>query len=215
MLGPGAGESQWNDPISKFTSRAFAISKTHSPVSINTYLFNTSCVSVLLYKAQLMQLPSNFGYTERAAMHAVFHLATNSLDHASFFALSRAGGPRIRSALVSSRAALFRTAYNTKGIWTEWNRQLHSIASECLPISAWTKGIVSLRCWDTPPFSHNLEQAFKGFPGEPLWAPGAAAALAEIHKTLQQASNNQLSIASKPKIQNIAYEHLLSSRFPD
>ena len=121
----------------------------------------------------------------------------------------------IRSALVSARAALFRTAYNTKNIWTEWNRQLLTIASDCLPIRSWSEGIVSPKCWDTPPFSQTLENAFKGFLGEPLWAPGAFAAHAEIHHALQQADNATISNHSKPKIQSIAYKHFLSSRFPD
>ena len=126
FLGPQTKQVQWKEPLAKFSSRAQALNKTHNAVSINSYLFNSCCTSVVQYKAQLLPLPKHFEQAERAAMHAILHLATNSLDHASFFSLQQAGGPKIQSASVAAKAAIFRAACNSQDIWSDWKRHIYS-----------------------------------------------------------------------------------------
>ena len=125
---------QWIEPLANFSSRAQALNKTHHAVSINAYLYSSCRTSVVQYKAQLLPLPKKFEQAERAAMHAVLHLATHSLDHASFFSLPVAGGPKNQSASVAAKAAIFRTAHNSYRIWSEWKRQLDSVSLDALPL---------------------------------------------------------------------------------
>ena len=197
----------------KFVSRAQALHKTTNAVSIKSYLFNSCCTSVIQYKAQLFPLPLRFDIKERAAMHAVFHLATNSLDHASFFWLHLAGGPKVQSATVAARAAMCRTAYNSQNIWREWKRQLEVIAIESLSLADLGCGRRWPHWWDSTPIALNLSHAQSSFPGEPRWSVGASAAHNELTGTaLPQQSS---SLTKKPKIQATFYKQLLPHRFPD
>ena len=216
-LGPSANELQWKEPIAKFTSRALALNRTSNPVSINSYLYNCCCSSVVQYKAQLLFLPPNFSQTERTAMQAVFHLATNSLDHASFFYLFIAGGPKIQSASVAAKAAIFRTACNSYNIWSEWKRQLDSISLDVLSLQEHGAGLRSPAWWDTAPIALNLAQAWFSFPGDTRWHAGAAAAHNEISSAILKRRDgpNHTQDIKKLKTQAIAYKHLLAHRFPN
>ena len=57
---PAAGSCQWNDAIKKYLSRSYEIGKTHAPISITSFLYNTYSVSVLLYIVQFVKLPRGF-----------------------------------------------------------------------------------------------------------------------------------------------------------
>ena len=92
--------------------------------------------------AALCRIPIQYFMCQRASLQSPAHAP----PHEVRIHFSRDEGPRIRSVLVSSRAGLLRTAYKTKRNGIEWNRQLHSLASECLPISTWRKGVLSPSC---------------------------------------------------------------------
>ena len=47
VMGPEAKDAQWKKPINEFVNRAQAIGSVHAPISISTYLYNISSVSVL------------------------------------------------------------------------------------------------------------------------------------------------------------------------
>ena len=149
---------------------------TFPAISITSYLYNTTAVSVLLYIAQLMPLPHNFGFVERTAMNNVLHLATNAFTFNTYFSLPLGGGPKLYSASAAALASMFRMAWSTRHLWQAWTPQLMQIAQEALPIVRWSNGHFSPDFWDSEPIVCNLNQAWLGFPDQKRFTHAVAAA---------------------------------------
>ena len=82
FLGPRAGKYQWADVVAKWKSRTIDIACTHASAAISATLYNSRALPVLLYKSQLLPLPRAFHMIEKAGLHHLLHLATNSCDAA-------------------------------------------------------------------------------------------------------------------------------------
>ena len=89
VMGPKAKDAQWKKPITEFCNRAQAIGSVHAPISISTYLYNISAVSVLLYVSQVCTIPKIVERAERVAIHQIWHFATNALTTASYLHLHK------------------------------------------------------------------------------------------------------------------------------
>jgi len=152
--------------VTKFGQRVHEISRSGSAVSVATYTYNIRAIPVLSYVSQLIPLPHNAHEIERGSLFKVMKMATNSLRHADFFQLHKAGGPKLRSLTAASAAALFRTAAKTVPSWPQWKLQLTQTAQECLPLGDWGRGLLSPRFWDSSPIASNLDKAFHCFPGD-------------------------------------------------
>ena len=98
----------------------------------------------------------------------------------------------------------------SRKIWSNWKRQLDTLAPDVLPLGSLAAGLVSPVWWDSPPIVVNLCQAWDCFPGDSRWHSGAAAAQVAI-----AAAKQKQSPGIEPKIQAIAYKHLLAHRFPN
>jgi hypothetical protein len=108
------------------------------------------------YVPQLVLLPSEVSRTERGAVSALLHVATNSFDDGSIFNLASAGGPAICSLKVTSLAVLARTAYKTLPEWKHCCRVLETLTDD-MPIELMLTRVASPSCWDSPPFAFNLK----------------------------------------------------------
>jgi hypothetical protein len=117
QIGPSAGTTQWDKPIIKYRSAAKTIAMTHASAAISVHNYNARAVSTMSYKSQLTIVPDRIRSIERPTVLHVMHFATNSLDDATLFTLPEFGGPKVRSILAMSLAALSRTARKTLPMW--------------------------------------------------------------------------------------------------
>ena len=152
------------------------IAQTHAGISITSYLYNTTAVSVLLYIAQLVPLPQNFGFAERSAMNNVLHLATNAFTFNTYYSIPLGGGPKLYSASAAALASMFRMSWNTRHIWQAWKAQLMQISHDALPMTQWSNGHFYQEFWDSEPISCNLNHAWLGFPGNKRFSHAVARA---------------------------------------
>jgi len=206
MLGPTAGEAQWKSVFRKFSQRVNMISNTHSPTSTSIHLYNTHCVSLLGYVAQLVPLPQSFEAIERKAIHKMLHLATNSMTVNEFMHLDKFNLLPIKSCKVSCLSAQIRCAQSTLPFFEEWLPSIHSLSMQVLPISQIATGASSPAFWDSVPFAVNLKSARSGFPELTNVNKGFSEAMQEV----SSAHRNK----TKPKLQKILYKHLLPSIYP-
>ncbi len=168
-MGPQSGSQQWLAPFAKFNDRVMCIYGSGAAASMSAYTYNSRALPVVSYVSQLICLPELAGEWERKALYKVSHFANNSMEHQTFFHLHLYGGPKFRSLLASSKAAMMRTAHKTVSGWPSWKVQIIRSAQEGLPCAKWNAGIYSGDFWDSPPIAMNLSHAFSGFPGERPW----------------------------------------------
>ena len=64
------------------------------------------------------------------SLNRVLHFATNALTARAFFHLHGAGGPEIKSAVGSMKAAMFRAAVTFEPTWKAWLHQLEQTCKE-------------------------------------------------------------------------------------
>ena len=138
-------------------------------------------------------------------------LPQNTLCHADFYHLHEAGGPIFRSIVVSSVAALFRTALRTVTSWPIWIVQLEEAAAKWLPLAPLIRDTLTPSFWDSPPIACNLREASCGFPNEGQWSQGATEL---IHNLFPQGlvfppPQEQNRIA----LQKLVYDKFISHRF--
>jgi len=173
-------------------------------------MYNIKAIPVTSFVAQLIPLPPDAPQIERNALHKITHMATNALPLADFFNLNSAGGPALRSLSATSAAALYRTSAKTLTHWPEWKRQLMEAGTEFLPFASWGNGIFSNDFWDSTPIAFNLDHAFKGFSGDPLWSHGARKAIQELGLTFPGGAEDPLS----KQLQSTMYKSLVLHAFP-
>ena len=204
-LGPNAKEFQWKDVTAKWKGRCNLIGRTHAAASISVAHYNTRCVPLLMYKMQLLWLPSTFMQAERVALQHILHMATNSLDHASFFHLGLLGGPDIISTLATNAAVLMRSGLKTFTNWRPLWSKLQSAFNEHLSLADWHLKKIYPSWWSEPPMVFTLAAAANGFPALPLFRCAGAAALsdklnASTHCTIDR------NYGRLPSTQSIAYK---------
>ena len=131
--------------------------------------------------------------------------------------LHRVGGPKFRSMVIASVAALVRTALKTITSWPDWIRQLEIAAEQWLPLEPLVRKKLSTNCWDSPPIACNLREASLGLPLHHQWSE----ALADMF--CSQNTNAQVGVlltkyecpnpSDRVKIQKALYNQLASHRF--
>ena len=127
------GQKNGAGPLNVFLSRVADIKASRASLWVNTYDFNAKFVPVLSYQAQLLPPHEKLPNAERGALHTDHRAPGNTFRHGDFFALEEFGAPKIRSPIIASAAALFRTATKTVTHWPEWVTQLKLAAHEHLP----------------------------------------------------------------------------------
>ena len=208
FLGPGAGEFQWRDAVAKWKGRCSLVAGTHAAAGVSACHYNNRCISLLTYKMQLLWLPRNFMHSERVGLQHILHLATNSLDHASFFHLPVVGGPTIVSALATNAAVLMRAAMKTFTNWEPLYRQLRDAFDKHMSLYDWSQHKTYPSWWSEPPMVFTIAQAAGGFRDLDKFCNAGAAVLANIAPA---------STARRTGgIQKVAYAHFLHALYkPD
>ena len=204
MLGPASEATQWAGTIAKWRLRTIEIAGTHAAASVSAFLYNQRAPPVLTYKCQLLPLPAQFRRIEKAGLHQLYHLATNSLDAAGPFVLAAAGGPKVTSCFALAYAVAVCTARKTLPQWPALKKRLVAAAEEHLPLQLWHDGCVSPPCWDSQPFVMHLATADQGFPSHPEVRRAVEAARRE--PVCQQFLNGN---RSKICIQKIVYQKIV------
>jgi len=204
-IGPGAGKYNWVEQIVKIKARTQTIQAASASISINAYTYNSRVVPCTSFVAQLLRAPASLAVTERSILHTILRMQQNSLCHGDFFHLHKYGGPKLRSIVASSHAALMRTALKTITGWSGWIEQLQTAACEWLPAALVVAETLSPPSWDSPPIAVNLREAALGLPYLPTWTQGAQAAL---HAIKQNKS-------SEKSIQKLIYDQLVAHKFRD
>ncbi len=164
FIGPAMGKFNWCGPLSKFSNRVKDIKSASASISVNAYDFNSRVAPVLGYQAQLLPLPGGFAFTERIALTTVLRAPNNTFRHGDFFQLNEFRGPKMRSPLLASASALFRTASRTIATWPQWVVQMQKAAHEHLPLETRRQGKLYPKCWDSYSYVQNLRWAYEGFP---------------------------------------------------
>ena len=144
-------------------------------------------------------------------MHSLLRLPQNISCHADFYHLHKAGGPKFRSIVVASVAALFRTAVRTVTSWPLWIEQLEDAALRWLPLEPLIKDTLTPSFWDSPPIACKLKEASRGFPNDIQWGQGAIELLHDLFPRglVFPPPQEQKCIA----LQKLIYDKLISHRF--
>ena len=111
-MGPKAGSKLWIAPISKWLMRIKDYGNAHMNATLAAITYNTRAISVLGYIGQLFPPPS-MQAIERAALHHLVHIPTNSWDRQMFSHLDEIGGTNFSNTEDYCRAAMIRTASKT------------------------------------------------------------------------------------------------------
>ena len=130
------------------------------------------------YVAQLAPPPARLAATQRATIYSLLHMPYNSLTDKHLMGLTAVGGPAIRCAVASAKAALMRYATRSEALWKSWLEKLRAAAITALPLNQCFKGKASMAHWKSPPFAESLEAAFFGW-GCPALSAARLAATAE------------------------------------
>ena len=134
-LGPRSAELVWKAPIAKWKTRAREIARSHLSPLLAAVSYNSRAISVLGYISQLTPPPPAFETTERALLHHMLHLPTNSFEHRTFFHLDSIGCKIFVSVQAFCDASLARAASKTIIGWQGQYDWLTREASEHLPLS--------------------------------------------------------------------------------
>ena len=118
-LGPGAGESRWQNVLAKYNERTRAITAIGAPPAVSARLYASRAAPTLSYLWQLLPVPSVLRRWETFRLHALLHIPQNSFSYNALFALHEAGGPKIPSIAATAFAASVRTATVTLPEWRE------------------------------------------------------------------------------------------------
>ena len=90
-LGPKSLDPLWAAPICKWNARSKGIAHSHMGSTLAALKYKSRAVSVLGYIAQLQPPPGSIFPSERANLHHMLHLPTNSWEHNAFFHLGDIG----------------------------------------------------------------------------------------------------------------------------
>ena len=160
FMGPKAGSTLWNAPISKWLMRTKDYANAHMNASLAAITYNSRAISVLGYIGQLFPPPS-MQARERAALHHSIHLPTNAWDRQMFSHLSDIGGTNFSCTEDYCRTAMIRTACKTIK-WSTLHNELVSQAEKHLAIRSFCCGELNNKWWDTEPCVLHLYHSFHG-----------------------------------------------------
>jgi hypothetical protein len=117
---------------------------------------------VLGYIAQLVPPPPSLFPQERAALHHIMHIPTNSFELSVFSNLDQLGCKPFKSIRTFCQASMIRAAHKTiKGWLAQWNA-LRALAGELLPLGPASSGALCSPMWDSAPFVSHLADAYNG-----------------------------------------------------
>ena len=167
-MGPQAKDAQWRKAVSEYCGRAKSIGSVHAPISVSTYLYNMSAVSVLQYVAQVCSIPGTLERAERVAIHRTWHFATNALTTTSFLNLHLWGSPKIRSVMGEVYATQLRTAWRFKDVWQQWLDQIKTTTDFYGNLVTVARDSLTPHFWDHPPIAKILSDAWHGTPLHPI-----------------------------------------------
>jgi hypothetical protein len=221
VMGPQAKDAQWRKPISEYCSRAKAIGSVHAPISVSTYLYNTSAVSVLQYVAQVCSIPETLRRAERVAIHKIWHFATNALTMQSFLNLHTWGAPKIRSVMSEMYATQLRTAWRFKDVWQQWLEQIITTTDFHGNLVVVARDSLTPDFWDHPPIAIFLSDAWYGTPHEPIKTQVATLIKANIKANEHREGAQNYGMPAhqpthqRPQIQKWASSAFLQHMYPD
>jgi len=163
-MGPGGGGKLWQNAISKWLSRSFAIAAAKAPMGTTLHLYNTRAIPTLLYLAQIAPLPVDVRRKELGVLSRLFHIPHNSLSRSAAYNLARWGSVRVDCPEIMAKACRLRAAVKTLDTWQVSLARMASAAQEHLPMDRFFAGLFWGRQWDAPPFAACLSDASTGFP---------------------------------------------------
>jgi len=215
-MGPKAKDAQWKKPITEFCNRAQAIGSVHAPISISTYLYNISCVSLLLYVSQVCTIPKIVERAERNAIHQIWHFATNALTTASYLHLHNVGAPKIRSVISEIYATQLRTAWRFKDVWQSWLEQIKNTTDCYGNLITVARDELTPDFWDHPPIAQILAEAWHGTPLELIKAEVAASVKSKINLvSVENPDVSREGPKNKITVQKWAYPEFLRLLYPE
>jgi hypothetical protein len=221
VMGPQAKDAQWRKPVSEYCSRAKAIGSVHAPISVSTYLYNMSAVSVLRYVAQVCSIPETLRRAERVAIHKIWHFATNALTTQSFLNLHTWGAPKIRSVMSEMYATQLRTAWRFKDVWQQWLEQIITTTDFHGNLVVVARDSLTPDFWDHPPIAIFLSDAWYGTPHEPIKTQVATLIKANIKANEHREGAQNYGMPAhqpthqRPQIQKWASSAFLQHMYPD
>ena len=162
MVGPSSAASQWAAACSKYRTCTVALARTGAPASVALYNYNVRAVPVLGYLQQLLLPPLILAALERPPAAHTLHLATNSFDERSLFAIAYISRVRVMSLTAQSLAALCRASVKTLPMWRDALQQLEEANADNVSgcdIAARRPGS---HLWDSPAIASTLAWAAEG-----------------------------------------------------
>ena len=159
VLGPRANKYQWVEAIAKYKGRVEQLKLSGEPAAYNIYRYNSTCVQVMLYIAQIFPPPSNTKNIEIAALNSIMHFATNSFSIGSYMSFSSSLDIKLQSLESAMKASMFRTSIKTLTNIEDQVRHLRSSGWKCTNTSlarVANDDICNPPGWDTEPIALHL-----------------------------------------------------------
>ena len=156
VLGPSAGEIQWQSVEAKYESRLLDIARSGAPPSIAIRLHSTFAVPTLGYLAQVLPPPAQTLKSQLARYHALCHLPMNCFSLAVACKMAEVGGPKYTSLKAYAFACAIRTACCSIDSWEGWCSDLRDTAGNVGDAVRWANGIFWPEGWDTEPLAWRM-----------------------------------------------------------
>ena len=126
------------------------------------HTYNSIAISVLGYIGHLHPPPVSIFPKERAVLHHMLHLPTNSFELSTFFNLKALGCKNFTSVDAFCKASLIRTAKATIKGWETQYKTLQNTAEDTLSLSRVACNELCTAWWDSKPFVYYLHCASFG-----------------------------------------------------
>ena len=159
LLGPAAGEHQWDTATQKYKHRVHKIALLEAPIQIKSYLYNTNAVPVLQYIAQLLPIPRLFIQVELGLLHKMLHLPNNAFPLKAMQSFHLLGGPALSAVSCTSTAARIRASVMTLTGWKTHLDILKRVVELHMPTDQYVQGHRHAQHYTRPPIVYYIEAA--------------------------------------------------------
>ena len=198
FLGPNSGRSSWDAPWQKWADRIEDIRVSGVGPQVTAHTYNTKCLPVLGYQAQLLEIPRGLIWKERWALHKLFKISS-TVNSEHFHSMNSLGAPTVMSIAAMGFSAIARTARQRVFGVPDLYRQLVR-STQHLSGVEWVAGTLCRNFWTWESFVSILYRSLEG-PLPPL--------LTEVR--LRAENRIASSTATRVKMQKVFYKQYLDT----
>ena len=152
MIGPGAKDQSWVEPLRKWKLRAKEISTSGMPTAAAITAYNSKAITLLSYVAQLEPPPASIGAKEMHTVNSLLRVPPQTFSRAAAFNLEHYGGVQILCINAFADICMMRTALKTLSGFESTFNMLRERWSVEAPLGVAFRG--DLIGYTHPPFFH-------------------------------------------------------------